>query len=102
MRIAQIAPLIESVPPRLYGGTERIVSYLTKALVAQGHASQFPALAFRNGSVPEVIDKGVTGEVVDSVNEAICKIRSVLALDASSSGSRPPAWPSTTLKSIGS
>ena len=38
MRIAQIAPLIESVPPRLYGGTERIASYLTEALVAQGHA----------------------------------------------------------------
>jgi glycosyltransferase involved in cell wall biosynthesis len=38
-------------------------------------------LAFRNGSVPEVIDKGVTGEVVDSVNEAICKIGSLLALD---------------------
>src|SRR5271169_4618802 len=37
MRIAQIAPLIESVPPRLYGGTERIVSYLTEALVALGH-----------------------------------------------------------------
>lgn len=37
MRIAQIAPLIESVPPRLYGGTERIVSYLTETLVAQGH-----------------------------------------------------------------
>jgi glycosyltransferase involved in cell wall biosynthesis len=37
MRIAQIAPLIESVPPRLYGGTERIVSYLAEALVAQGH-----------------------------------------------------------------
>ena len=37
MKIAQIAPLIESVPPRLYGGTERIVSYLTEALVAQGH-----------------------------------------------------------------
>ena len=37
MRIAQIAPLIESVPPRLYGGTERIVSYLTEALVTQGH-----------------------------------------------------------------
>jgi glycosyltransferase involved in cell wall biosynthesis len=37
MRIAQIAPLIESVPPRLYGGTERIVSYLTEALVLQGH-----------------------------------------------------------------
>jgi glycosyltransferase involved in cell wall biosynthesis len=37
MRIAQVAPLIESVPPRLYGGTERIVSYLCEELVAQGH-----------------------------------------------------------------
>jgi glycosyltransferase involved in cell wall biosynthesis len=37
MRVALIAPLIESVPPRLYGGTERIVSYLCEELVAQGH-----------------------------------------------------------------
>jgi glycosyltransferase involved in cell wall biosynthesis len=37
MKIAQIAPLIESVPPRLYGGTERIVSYLTEELVHLGH-----------------------------------------------------------------
>jgi glycosyltransferase involved in cell wall biosynthesis len=37
MKIAQIAPLIESVPPRLYGGTERIVSYLTDELVQLGH-----------------------------------------------------------------
>jgi glycosyltransferase involved in cell wall biosynthesis len=37
MKIAQIAPLFESVPPRLYGGTERVVSYLTEALVNQGH-----------------------------------------------------------------
>ena len=37
MRIAQVAPLIESVPPKLYGGTERVVSYLTEALVADGH-----------------------------------------------------------------
>jgi glycosyltransferase involved in cell wall biosynthesis len=37
MRIAQVAPLAESVPPRLYGGTERIVSYLTEALVDLGH-----------------------------------------------------------------
>ena len=37
MRIAQIAPLYESVPPKYYGGTERVVSYLTEALVAQGH-----------------------------------------------------------------
>jgi glycosyltransferase involved in cell wall biosynthesis len=37
MKIAQISPLIESVPPRLYGGTERIVSYLTEELVRMGH-----------------------------------------------------------------
>jgi glycosyltransferase involved in cell wall biosynthesis len=37
MKIAQVAPLIESVPPRLYGGTERIVSYLTEELVGLGH-----------------------------------------------------------------
>jgi hypothetical protein len=37
MKIAQVAPLIESVPPRLYGGTERVVSYLTEALVGLGH-----------------------------------------------------------------
>jgi glycosyltransferase involved in cell wall biosynthesis len=37
MRIAQIAPLMEGIPPRLYGGSERIVSYLTEELVAQGH-----------------------------------------------------------------
>jgi glycosyltransferase involved in cell wall biosynthesis len=37
MRIAQVAPLFESVPPRLYGGTERVVSYLTEELVRQGH-----------------------------------------------------------------
>lgn len=33
MRIAQIAPLYESVPPKLYGGTERVVAHLTDALV---------------------------------------------------------------------
>lgn len=37
MKIAQVSPLIESVPPRQYGGIERIVSYLTEELVAQGH-----------------------------------------------------------------
>ncbi len=37
MKIAQIAPLAESCPPRLYGGTERVVSYLTEELVEQGH-----------------------------------------------------------------
>ena len=37
MRIAQVAPLFESVPPKFYGGTERIVSYLTEDLVRRGH-----------------------------------------------------------------
>jgi glycosyltransferase involved in cell wall biosynthesis len=37
MKIAQIAPLMESVPPRFYGGTERVVSYLTEELVKLGH-----------------------------------------------------------------
>jgi glycosyltransferase involved in cell wall biosynthesis len=37
MKIAQVAPLMESVPPKAYGGTERVVSYLTEALVELGH-----------------------------------------------------------------
>ena len=37
MKIAQVAPLTEAVPPRLYGGTERVVSWLTEELVALGH-----------------------------------------------------------------
>ena len=37
MRIAQVSPLIESVPPKMYGGTERIVGYLTEELVRRGH-----------------------------------------------------------------
>jgi glycosyltransferase involved in cell wall biosynthesis len=37
MRIAQIAPLTEAIPPKLYGGTERVVSWLTEELVALGH-----------------------------------------------------------------
>jgi glycosyltransferase involved in cell wall biosynthesis len=37
MRIAQVAPLTEAIPPKLYGGTERVVSWLTEELVALGH-----------------------------------------------------------------
>ena len=37
MRIAQVSPLYESCPPQLYGGTERVVSYLSEELVRQGH-----------------------------------------------------------------
>jgi len=65
VRIAQVAPLYESVPPRLYGGTERIVSYLTEELVRQGHevtlfasgdsetgATLVPAAGRRSGTTP--------------------------------------------------
>src|SRR3954470_215487 len=37
MRIAQVAPLVESVPPKLYGGTERVVAWLVEGLVELGH-----------------------------------------------------------------
>src|ERR1051326_5219689 len=37
MRIGQVAPLYESVPPKFYGGTERVVQYLTEELIRQGH-----------------------------------------------------------------
>jgi hypothetical protein len=47
MKIAQVAPLYESVPPRLYGGTERVVSYLTEALVKLGHDVTLYASAIR-------------------------------------------------------
>ena len=37
MRIAQVAPLSEAVPPKLYGGTERVASWLTEELARKGH-----------------------------------------------------------------
>lgn len=37
MKIAQVSPLFESVPPKFYGGTERVVAYLTEELVETGH-----------------------------------------------------------------
>ncbi|HEU0116805.1 MAG TPA: glycosyltransferase, partial [Thermomicrobiales bacterium] len=37
MRIAMLAPLVEAIPPRRYGGTERVVSLLTEELVRRGH-----------------------------------------------------------------
>jgi glycosyltransferase involved in cell wall biosynthesis len=50
MRIAQVAPLHESVPPKLYGGTERVVSYLTEELVRMGHEVTLFATADSNTS----------------------------------------------------
>ena len=53
MRIAQIAPLYEAVPPRLYGGTERIVAHLTDALVDLGHeVTLFAAADARTRATP--------------------------------------------------
>jgi Glycosyltransferase Family 4 len=57
MRIAQVSPLYESCPPQLYGGTERVVSYLTEELVHQGHevtlfaSSDSSTTAMRDASV---------------------------------------------------
>ncbi len=61
MRIAQIAPVFESVPPRLYGGTERVVSYLTEELVAQGHE----VTLFASG------DSRTSARLVSSFHEAL-------------------------------
>jgi glycosyltransferase involved in cell wall biosynthesis len=61
VKIAQIAPLMESVPPRLYGGTERIVSYLTDELVRLGHEVTLFATA----------DSITTAELVDCATTAL-------------------------------
>src|SRR3954463_2540396 len=54
LRIAQVAPLHESGPPQLYGGTERIVSYLTEELVAAGHDVALFASGDSRGSARRV------------------------------------------------
>ena len=64
MRIAQVAPLFESVPPRRYGGTERVVSYLTEELVRQGHQVTLFATADSRTSaelVP-IVDRPLRGD----------------------------------------
>jgi len=70
MKIAQIAPLMESVPPRLYGGTERIVSYLTDELVRLGHEVTLFASA-----------DSVMLMLVDTMDEAVMMLPRVIALD---------------------
>ena len=61
MKIAQIAPLYESVPPKLYGGTERVVSYLTEELVRFGHEVTLFASgdSVTNGTVGKWLRQGV-------------------------------------------
>jgi len=73
MKIAQVAPLFERVPPRRYGGTERVVSYLTEELVRQGHdvtlfasadsitaAAWWPRAERRSGWTPPVSTPSLT------------------------------------------
>ena len=62
MKIAQVAPLYESVPPRAYGGTERVVSYLTEALVEMGHE----VTLFASG------DSVTSANLVSVVPSAVC------------------------------
>lgn len=61
MRIAQIAPLAESVPPKLYGGTERVVSWLTEELVALGHEVTLFASgdSVTSGSLVPIVPKAI-------------------------------------------
>jgi glycosyltransferase involved in cell wall biosynthesis len=61
VRIAQVAPLFESVPPKRYGGTERIVSYLTEELVRRGH----DVTLFASG------DSATSAELVSCCDEAL-------------------------------
>ncbi len=87
MRIAQVAPLHESVPPQLYGGTERIVCYLTEELVRRGHAVTLFAAgdavtsARLAASTPRSLRFDPT--VVDPVAHHVAQLRTVLDCAAS-------------------
>jgi glycosyltransferase involved in cell wall biosynthesis len=83
MRIAQVAPLAESVPPTLYGGTERIVSYLTEELVRQGHEVTLYASGDSQTSarlvacVPRALR--LDEEVIDPIAHGIVELERVFA-----------------------
>ena len=81
MRIAQVSPLFESVPPKLYGGTERVVAFLTEALVDLGH--QVTLFAAGDSQVPcELVPTlpeslwatGYTGDVSAFINVALAQV----------------------------
>ncbi|MBX6376584.1 MAG: glycosyltransferase family 4 protein [Acetobacteraceae bacterium] len=82
MRIAQVAPLAEAVPPRLYGGTERIVSYLTEELVALGHevtlfaSGDSRTRARLEAAVPTALRLG--GTVRDPIAPHVAMLRQVI------------------------
>lgn len=81
MRIAQVAPLIESVPPTGYGGTERVVSYLTEELVRQGHdvtlfaSGDSQTSARLVAATPQALR--LAGDVVDPIAPQIVELEQV-------------------------
>jgi glycosyltransferase involved in cell wall biosynthesis len=81
MRIAQVAPLVESVPPKGYGGTERVVSYLTEELVRLGHdvtlfaSGDSTTRARLVGSAPRALR--LDGKVADALARHICQLEDV-------------------------
>jgi glycosyltransferase involved in cell wall biosynthesis len=81
MRIAQVAPLIESVPPRLYGGSERVVSALTEELVRRGHDVFLFASgdSFTSGTLVSSRERSLRldGEGGDAVSATIVELSQV-------------------------
>lgn len=81
MKIAQVAPLYESVPPKLYGGTERIVFYLTEELVKQGHEVTVFASgdSSTSGTLVSVVPKALrlSPDCLDSLAPHIVEIQEV-------------------------
>jgi hypothetical protein len=67
LRIAQIAPLYERIPPKLYGGTERVVSYIIEELVHRGHdvtlfaAGDAQTMAKLHPACPQALRLGQAG-----------------------------------------
>ncbi len=82
MRIAQVAPLYESVPPRCYGGTERVVSYLTEELVKMGHevtlfaSGDSVTRAELVGACPEALR--LNGKCVDPLSHHVLMLERVV------------------------
>src|ERR671915_1632853 len=72
MRIAQVAPLYECVPPKLYGGTERVVSYLTEELVRLGHEVVLFASGLRRIFELRGTGRNGHGEVLGPLIEPDC------------------------------
>ena len=82
LRIAQVAPLYESVPPKLYGGTERVVSFLTEELVSKGHHVTLFASgdSITRARLVSVCDRSLrlNGDCVDQLVHHIAMLQLVL------------------------